>query len=67
MKDIELLCGCGKTFIFSVKDQEFYKDMGFDKPKRCRDCRIKKKEDRKAKDTQKTVERIRSGDKITLQ
>lgn len=34
---------CGVDFEFTERDQEFYKDRGFDKPKRCKPCRIKKK------------------------
>lgn len=35
---------CGKEFIFTVGEQEFYQQRGFtNKPKRCEDCRSKKK------------------------
>lgn len=36
-------CPYGATFTYTVKDQEFYKEQGFDAPKRCRDCREAKK------------------------
>ena len=40
----EIVCrDCGKSFVFSVSEQEFYQSKGFHKPLRCRDCRIKKK------------------------
>jgi hypothetical protein len=34
---------CGKDFWFTVKDQEFYKRMGFSQPKRCKPCRDQRK------------------------
>lgn len=35
---------CGKEFIFTARDQEFYAEKGFkNEPKRCKDCRDKKK------------------------
>ncbi len=45
LKDIEIVCKeCGKTFIHSVKDQKFYKQMGYENtPKSCIDCRRAKK------------------------
>lgn len=44
-EDIELECSeCGEPFTFTAKDQKFYEEKDFVKPKRCRDCRAKKKE-----------------------
>ena len=45
MEDKTLVCvDCGKEFIFTVGEQEFYKEKGFDnEPKRCLDCRRAKK------------------------
>ena len=45
MEDKVLLCqDCGQEFVFTVGEQEFYKEKGFDnEPKRCKDCRDKKK------------------------
>ena len=35
---------CGVMFEFTVGEQEFYREKGFDnEPKRCKDCRDKKK------------------------
>lgn len=34
---------CGVEFLHSVRDQEFYTAQSFSEPKRCRDCRAKKK------------------------
>ena len=31
---------CGKPFVFSVRDQQYYGEQGFkNEPKRCRECR----------------------------
>jgi uncharacterized Zn finger protein (UPF0148 family) len=38
--DMTLTCNqCGKEFIFSEDEQEFYKTKGFTPPHRCKDCR----------------------------
>ena len=34
---------CGKDFIFTAGEQEFYEEKGFTPPKRCPDCRAAKK------------------------
>ena len=41
MIDRTLLCGeCGKEFVFTVAEQEFFTERGFDhEPKRCVECR----------------------------
>lgn len=41
MKDITLVCkDCGKEFVFTVGEQEFYAQMGFtNQPTRCPECR----------------------------
>ncbi|MCG8483452.1 MAG: zinc-ribbon domain-containing protein [Clostridia bacterium] len=46
MEDKTLTCqDCGKEFVFTVGEQEFYKEKGFDnEPKRCKDCSYKRKE-----------------------
>ena len=43
-KDITIKCKkCENDFIWTVKDQEFYKEKGFYKPSLCRDCRKRMK------------------------
>lgn len=44
--DQTLTCrDCGKSFVFSARDQEFFAQKGFtNPPTRCKDCRLKKKE-----------------------
>ena len=38
---------CGCEFVFTARDQEFYKEKGFtNEPKRCKPCRDKKKAER---------------------
>jgi len=34
----------GDHFLFTVSDQRFYAEKGFDPPKRCKPCRQAKKE-----------------------
>lgn len=45
MQDIPLTCrDCGKEFLFTVAEQEFYKEKGFEnQPVRCPECRAAKK------------------------
>lgn len=40
-EDITLLCRhCGREFLFSADEQEFYAKMGLDsQPRRCKECR----------------------------
>ena len=47
-KDKTIKClDCGKEFIFSARDQEFYAEKWFNnEPKRCKDCREKRKAER---------------------
>ena len=44
-EDKTLICkDCGKEFIFSAGEQEFYAEKGFEnEPQRCRDCRAARK------------------------
>lgn len=48
MEDKTLTCkDCGKTFTFTVGEQEFYKQKGFEnEPVRCPECRKAKKQAR---------------------
>lgn len=45
MEDKTLICkDCGKEFIFTVGEQNFYKEKGFENdPIRCPECRKAKK------------------------
>lgn len=48
-EDVTIKCAdCGKEFVWSAKDQEFYAAHNFAAPKRCPDCRHARKEARKA-------------------
>lgn len=43
-QDIQLKCWeCGDRFTFSIGEQKFFKDMGFQWPKRCEKCRLERK------------------------
>lgn len=46
MEDKTLVCkDCGKEFIFTVGEQEFYKEKGFNnEPVRCSSCRRARKQ-----------------------
>ena len=46
MSDKIIVCrDCGSEFVFSVGEQEFYKEKGFEnEPVRCPSCRRAKKE-----------------------
>lgn len=40
---------CHADFIFTVRDQQFYQEQGFtNEPKRCKKCRLAKKERRES-------------------
>jgi len=49
MEDKTLVCvDCGQEFIFTVGEQEFYKEKQLaSEPKRCKPCRDKKKHGRR--------------------
>ena len=46
MEDKTLVCkDCGKDFVFTAGEQEFYKEKGFEnEPVRCPDCRRARKQ-----------------------
>jgi DNA-directed RNA polymerase subunit RPC12/RpoP len=46
MADKNLVCkDCGKDFVFTEGEQEFYKEKGFEnEPVRCPDCRRARKQ-----------------------
>lgn len=52
MEDKILSCkDCGSNFTFTVGEQEFYKEKGFDnEPQRCADCRKARKSQRRSND-----------------
>jgi hypothetical protein len=49
MEDKNLVCqDCGSQFVFTVGEQEFYREKGFgNEPKRCKECRDRKKQERR--------------------
>ena len=51
-KDKTIVCkDCGKEFVFTVGEQEFYAEKGFqNEPVRCKECRIKRKKNRHHKE-----------------
>ena len=48
MEEKNIICkDCGKEFIFTTGEQEFFKEKGFtNDPVRCADCRKSKKQQR---------------------
>ena len=39
-QDQTLTCvDCGREFAFDAEEQEFFREKGFDPPKRCKECR----------------------------
>ena len=45
--DKTLTCSdCGREFLFSADDQEFFASRGYLEPKRCRTCRANRRQDR---------------------
>ena len=43
-EDKKIVCkDCGKTFIFTPGEQEFYKSKNFLEPKRCKKCSKKRR------------------------
>ena len=41
---------CGENFILSAEEQAFFKERGYEQPKRCKPCRQAKKERRERND-----------------
>lgn len=52
-QDKTLVCkDCGQEFVFTAGEQAFYKEKGLDnEPKRCKECRDKKKQNNSKKET----------------
>ncbi len=47
MSEQRLTCAdCGREFAFSAEEQAFFREKGFEPPKRCKDCRQARKEQR---------------------
>jgi len=47
MKDKKIICkDCGEEFEFSIAEQEFFKLRDFEDPKRCLECRRKRKKEK---------------------
>ena len=44
--DTTIMCICGTPFTFTEGEAKWYQEKGFEPPKRCKACRIKKKEQR---------------------
>ena len=43
-EDIDIICrDCGRHFVFSIGEQQFYKSKNFPFPKRCKKCSKKRR------------------------
>ena len=60
MEDKKITCkDCGKEFIFTVGEQEFYKEKGFENdPVRCPECRKARKAQKIRNTRQKAALRL---------
>ena len=56
-QDKTLICkDCGKEFVFTAGEQEFYAEKGFEnEPQRCRECRQARKNGNAAKASERDV------------
>lgn len=46
-QDVNIKCvTCGREFIFTAREQEFFASKGFKEPRHCRECRQKRKQER---------------------
>ena len=52
MKSYELISttckDCSRDFIITSEEQKYFKSLGFELPKRCHECRKKRKEEKRA-------------------
>lgn len=45
MENVTVVCkDCGTEFVIEAKEQEWYKEQGFELPKRCPSCRKARKQ-----------------------
>ncbi len=53
-EDIKIVCkDCGQEFLFTVGEQNFYEEKGLEhQPVRCKECRMKKKEQKMQEKTE---------------
>ena len=49
MEDKKIKCiDCNKDFIFTAGEQEFFEEKGYSVPIRCKDCRSKRKAEKRS-------------------
>ena len=47
MSEQRITCAdCGRDFAFTAEEQAFFREKGYNPPKRCKECRQAKKEQR---------------------
>jgi CxxC-x17-CxxC domain-containing protein len=52
---------CGRNFLFTAKEQEFFMGKGFKEPRHCRECRQQRKQERDEAIAQATGQPLTSG------
>ena len=67
--DKNLACAdCGQEFVFSKNEQAFYAERGFtNEPKRCKNCRDKRKMAREGKSLDEVAENLRQAMALHLE
>ncbi|RJP74112.1 MAG: hypothetical protein C4524_13510 [Candidatus Zixiibacteriota bacterium] len=62
LQDITIQCAtCGRDFLFTAKEQEFFSGKGFKEPRHCRECRQQRKTDREQAIAQATGQPLQPG------
>ena len=57
MPDKTIKCvECGNEFTFTEGEQNYYAERGYQEPKRCKDCRLKAKARREARQAKQAEE-----------
>ena len=67
MEDITLKCvACKKDFVHPVHEQKFFADKDWTPPKRCRECRARRRDEQAAKEEVAETETGYSMDGLSL-
>ncbi len=61
-KDVESRCiDCGRDYIFTAGEQEFFETKGFTPPKRCKPCRIANKDQKEQRKQERAMRGMPDG------
>lgn len=64
MQDKTIICSCGNEFILTVGEQKFYKKNLLHEPKRCPDCREKRRRENEQREGRSDKQRHHQEDEI---